>query len=325
VLAAAAAGASLPAAGSAENADELQRQADALRAENDALAAGSQTAVADLASIESRLAAFRARAARVRAERQDATEQLRIVRSAFRATQSALADRLRTVYEQGDTDVLELVLGSGSLDDALSAMETLDLAAEQDEALLHRARHASKRLAAAARALAGRERELEQLAAARAAAAASLADARSERLQTIAQLRAARNANRGRIAALDSRARQLASVQAPAPVPAPPEMPGAPALPSGAAAAGVRSLTVVATAYALPGTTATGRPVGWGVVAVDPSVIPLGTRMTIPGYGEGVAADTGSAVKGAIIDLWFPTTPQALAWGRRTVTITLHG
>jgi len=63
---------------------------------------------------------------------------------------------------------------------------------------------------------------------------------------------------------------------------------------------------------------------GWGVVAVDPSVIPLGTRMTIPGYGEGVAADTGSAVRGRMIDLWFPTTAQALAWGRRTVTITLH-
>jgi 3D (Asp-Asp-Asp) domain-containing protein len=70
--------------------------------------------------------------------------------------------------------------------------------------------------------------------------------------------------------------------------------------------------------------TASGVPVGWGIVAVDPSVIPLGTRMTIPGYGEGVAADTGGAVQGAIIDVWFPSTAQALAWGRRTVTITLH-
>ena len=78
-----------------------------------------------------------------------------------------------------------------------------------------------------------------------------------------------------------------------------------------------------ATGYALQGTTATGIPVGPGVVAVDPSVIPLGTRMTIPGYGEGIAADTGSAVRGRIIDLWFPTRAQALAWGRRTVTITL--
>jgi 3D (Asp-Asp-Asp) domain-containing protein len=53
-------------------------------------------------------------------------------------------------------------------------------------------------------------------------------------------------------------------------------------------------------------------------------VIPLGTRMTIPGYGEGIAADIGSAVRGAMIDVWFPTRAQALAWGTRTVTITIH-
>jgi 3D (Asp-Asp-Asp) domain-containing protein len=74
----------------------------------------------------------------------------------------------------------------------------------------------------------------------------------------------------------------------------------------------------------MPGHTATGIPAGWGVIAVDPAMIPLGTRLTIPGYGEGVAADTGSAVRGATIDLWFPSLSQARAWGRRTVTITLH-
>ena len=54
-------------------------------------------------------------------------------------------------------------------------------------------------------------------------------------------------------------------------------------------------------------------------------MIPLGTRLFIPGYGPGVAADLGSAVRGNIIDLWFPTTAQALAWGRKTVTITIYG
>ena len=44
----------------------------------------------------------------------------------------------------------------------------------------------------------------------------------------------------------------------------------------------------------------------YGIVAVDPAIIPLGTRMFIPGYGEAVAADTGGAVKGYIIDLGFP-------------------
>ena len=59
-------------------------------------------------------------------------------------------------------------------------------------------------------------------------------------------------------------------------------------------------------------------------VAVDPSVIPLGPRMTIPGYGEAIAADVGGAVHGNTIDLWFSSRAEAMAWGRRTVTITLH-
>ncbi|MFQ5427214.1 MAG: 3D domain-containing protein, partial [Gaiellales bacterium] len=85
-----------------------------------------------------------------------------------------------------------------------------------------------------------------------------------------------------------------------------------------------KTLTVISTAYALPGTTAIGLAVGPGIVAVDPTVIPLGTRMFIPGYGEGVAADTGSAVKGAFIDVWVPTEQEAAEWGRRTITITIY-
>lgn len=83
-------------------------------------------------------------------------------------------------------------------------------------------------------------------------------------------------------------------------------------------------ITVDAVAYSLPGKTALGIPVRRGVVAVDPKVIPLGTKLHIPGYGPGLAADVGHAIKGRIIDLWFPTLQKARAWGRRTVTITVY-
>jgi 3D (Asp-Asp-Asp) domain-containing protein len=81
---------------------------------------------------------------------------------------------------------------------------------------------------------------------------------------------------------------------------------------------------VDAVAYSLPGKTAIGLPVGRGVVAVDPKVIPLRTRLFVPGYGKGIAADVGTAIKGRIIDVWFPTTDEARAWGRRTVVITVY-
>lgn len=69
------------------------------------------------------------------------------------------------------------------------------------------------------------------------------------------------------------------------------------------------------------GYTFTGLRARHGVVAVDPTVIPLGTRMYIPGYGEGVAADIGGAIKGNIIDLFFETYEEAIQWGRQTVDV----
>jgi 3D (Asp-Asp-Asp) domain-containing protein len=83
-------------------------------------------------------------------------------------------------------------------------------------------------------------------------------------------------------------------------------------------------LRVDAVAYHLPGRTALGIPVRLGVVAVDPRLIPLGTKLHIPGYGPGIAADVGTAIKGRIIDLWMPNTNAARKWGRRTVTITVY-
>ena len=69
------------------------------------------------------------------------------------------------------------------------------------------------------------------------------------------------------------------------------------------------------------GITYTGMVMQKGVVAVDPVIIPLGTKMYIMGYGEGVAADIGSAIKGNRIDLAFANRGQALQWGRRRVRV----
>ncbi len=70
------------------------------------------------------------------------------------------------------------------------------------------------------------------------------------------------------------------------------------------------------------GHTATGVVVTYGIVAVDPNVIPLGTKMYIPGYGYAEAADTGGAVKGYVIDLGFPDGVQ-VDWQSKWVDITI--
>lgn len=60
------------------------------------------------------------------------------------------------------------------------------------------------------------------------------------------------------------------------------------------------------------------------VIAVDPNVIPLGSKVYVEGYGEAIAGDIGGAIKGNKIDVFIPTTAEAYSWGRRTVTVTIY-
>ena len=91
-----------------------------------------------------------------------------------------------------------------------------------------------------------------------------------------------------------------------------------------------KELTVEATAYTAfcngcSGVTAAGIDLranpNQKVIAVDPSVIPLGTKVYVEGYGEAVAGDTGGAIKGNKIDVFMPEKSDALNWGRKTVKI----
>ena len=92
---------------------------------------------------------------------------------------------------------------------------------------------------------------------------------------------------------------------------------------------GGTSMTVSATAYSsdngLGFITATGINLHQNpmCIAVDPSVIPLGKMVEVPGYGIAIAGDTGGAIKGNIIDVHLPTTAQAQAWGRKTIQINI--
>ncbi|MBK3495558.1 LysM peptidoglycan-binding domain-containing protein [Viridibacillus sp. YIM B01967] len=91
-----------------------------------------------------------------------------------------------------------------------------------------------------------------------------------------------------------------------------------------------KTMTVRATAYTAycsgcSGVTATGYDLrsnpGAKVIAVDPSVIPLGSKVWVEGYGEAIASDTGGAIKGNRIDVFIPDNNKVSQWGVRNVTI----
>jgi peptidoglycan DL-endopeptidase CwlO len=296
-----------------------------LRERQAGLAVRSHSALLSLYALDSRLerargelAALQGRNAALRDEQGRVRRAIAVVAGNLKVSQQLLGDRLRTLYEEGEPDAIAVLLGATSLDDAVTRLDELERSAQQGARAAQEAKDGRSKLRGLALELAARIREVEALEARAERTAAALASVRASRVAYLASLARERRLTARQIRALDSRAQHaVAKAQTF-------QEQSSSAGPTPTIADGVRTVTVTATGYSLPGRTSSGLPVGLGVVAVDPAVIPLGTRMTIPGYGEGVAADTGSAVQGATIDLWFPTLADALAWGRRTVTITLH-
>jgi 3D (Asp-Asp-Asp) domain-containing protein/uncharacterized coiled-coil protein SlyX len=321
----------LPGSGGADPALD----ATALRAQNNSLASREHAALLNLYSLDARLAQSRTRAAALVAQADGVRNELvqvgrekRIAERAWRASVVALSAHLRTQYENGQPDAVGVLLAATSIDDAMTRLDELQRTAAMNRDVIVQTVRARRVLKHVQLALGRRAERLHTLVASAQQTIAELEQTRAERSSYISRLTSKRTLNARRIARLDAQAQASASSTPPAARATATETASAP-LPTAAivgsppSAAGT-TLVVTATGYSLAGPTSTGLSTGWGVVAVDPSVIPLGTHLTIPGYGEGVAADTGGDVHGNMIDLWFPTSKDAAAWGRRTVTISLH-
>ncbi|PWA12114.1 hypothetical protein DCC39_07655 [Pueribacillus theae] len=97
--------------------------------------------------------------------------------------------------------------------------------------------------------------------------------------------------------------------------------------PSGGKTIYMSSTAYTANCSGCSGVTATGVNLkanpGAKVVAVDPNVIPLGTKVHVEGYGYAIAADTGGAIKGNRIDVFVPSNSKATSWGRKNVKVKI--
>jgi 3D (Asp-Asp-Asp) domain-containing protein len=315
------------AASGAGSSNASRQRVGALRHENATLARSIDGAILNLYALDSKLQVIRAQLTSVNTKREQiAREQLSVQlqlnasRHNFRSSQRQLALVVHALYEQQASDPLAVMLGAESLEEALATLDDLGRAAQQNRQIATRSREAQTSFQILRSTLERKAATIRALELATSREAASLEAAKGTHRQYVSSLVAQRHLNLAQVSRIEARAHASATAS---------HEIAAQTIPVSSASAattapGDHTITVVATGYASGGTTATGLPVGWGTVAVDPAVIPLGTRMTIPGYGQGVAADTGSAVRGATVDLWFPTMRQALAWGRRVVTVTLH-
>jgi cystine transport system substrate-binding protein len=337
---------------------QLEQKQAALAAESRAAVVQLYGLESRLAQARSDLARVQARAETLARTQASVRRRFRSAKLTMGAAQRRLGDQLRYLYEQGEPDPIAVVLGATSLEDAIDGLDAVQRAARATRTVLDQARTARGRLATVQRELAVQVLRTSQARSRLGNTAAALEQARAERAAYLAGLRHEQELTAAQISRLEEQAqearRRAEVVSRPAPAAAtaeqaptaaqspaptteaaapsePPEAPvesvatGTPAAPTAAPPPPTPggTMTVSATGYCLKGSTATGLPVGPGIVATDPSVIPLGTRMTIPGYGEGVAADTGGSIRGRRIDVWIKSCADAAAFGR-TVTITFH-
>jgi 3D (Asp-Asp-Asp) domain-containing protein len=266
----------------------------------------------------------RARLARVRGELAALRVRLAAARSNERATQRALALRLNEIYRARPLDALAVLLESRSWSDVSAGLDLLDRLSQSDSSLVRSARAWHEALRRESRTLSSAEAQARVQQASWEARVAVLQAADRAHRTLLSQLRRQRVHAVSVLASAAHRDAQRARrVLRPQPhgggrtgSPLPPA-PKAPSLAAGT------TLAVSATAYSLPGHTASGLPVGPGICATDPRVIPLGTRFDVPGYGPCVAADTGSAVIGSTIDVWMPNE-RASVYGTQTITITFR-
>ncbi len=343
---------SSPSRGVAETAPALRAEADSLSRSESAALLELYAAASSLTRAQVDLSRLEERSAQLADTEQGVRRRTEIVRRSLSASQERVATLLRDLYIEGEPDPMSVILGATSLDEAVAGIEELSRATAMNQRLGNEAEQRARQLGRLSARLARQRAGLDSSRSAARQSAERLAMAVAGRRQTIAAIRREHSLTTQRLAALQSRARAAArrsaeitassaqpadassgtetSSGATASSPAAPDgVTAATAAPTtsppASASSGARTLVADVVAYHLPGKTASGLPVGIGVIAVDPTVIPLGTRVFVPGYGPAVAADVGSAVKGNIIDLWMPTTAQARAWGRRTVTITIYG
>jgi 3D (Asp-Asp-Asp) domain-containing protein/peptidoglycan hydrolase CwlO-like protein len=346
------------AGGSADTINGLQQQAAYLQAQEHSVLLSLYSLDSRIDETGADIDRIDARLSSLRRQRADASLQRRIARKTLAVAERRLGRTLVALYASSGDDPLAVILGATSFADAVDGMDNLTRIASSHATVAHQAATARRRIAILNRSLSDQTAETRRLAAAAEIKRNELEHARGERNGYLAAVRAQSAQIADRIAVVEAEARAAqarakaatveraaagsvasfqaaphpervpvpASASAPEPAAPAPEPAPAPVEPAPIQAPPSRSRTmeVTATAYSGGGSTATGIPVGYGVVAVDPAVIPLGTRMTIPGYGEGVAADTGSGVTGAWIDVWLPTEARAAAWGTQTITITLH-
>lgn len=238
-------------------------------------------------------------------------KKLKYAKDKSKAQKKVFDSRLRAMYMSGTDGYIELLLSSNSFEDFLSRVDTVSRIIKFDKGIMDKLKKNEQTIDSEKKNLVYQNTKLQTL---RNGNEKILSKLNSD-IATQKNLLAKTSAKEKELLAKEEEqnSRQVAFNSA--------HSSGAVLSRGGSVSSASKVIAVNATAYSDDGLTATGAHTSQGIIAVDPRVIPLGSRVYVEGYGYAVAADTGGAIIGNRIDVFIPSESGARNWGMRLVNV----
>lgn len=277
--------------------------------DRDSLVQEVVTLDSEISSLSGRLADLEAKSVALEARIGGLNDEVAAKRGKVASKRRALSDRARNMYVNGRSNTLVMLLSSEDVSDFFKRNEYVQKVNERDTILVDAIKREAEELDASLAELKRRKKETDGVASELETRRGKLVASRSERAEVLARAGTRSGDVQDQSQRVESKMQEIN-----------------PPVPTGKHTG--RFLMMVATGYSpeepgLSDATASGLKARHGVVAVDPRVIPLGTRVHVEGYGYAIAGDTGSAIKGMRIDLCFDRLEECNAYGKRTVRVEI--
>lgn len=261
-------------------------------------------------------------------EMKDSESQLKATENTLNNQQDLLQKRVRAMYMNGKISYLQIVFSSTSFSNFLSNVNTVTSVMNFDNNILNNVEKEKKNVLDQKENLSYANKKLEALKTSNETILSKLSsDIKQEKtlLASATEKEKALIAKKQAEEEAAARAKELAAQKAASNNQNVVSLAGS-NIPAPATAG--KTISVVATAYCDSGFTSYGPQTsrnanGYSIIAVDPRVISLGSRVYVQGYGYAYADDTGGDIIGNRIDVYFPTEAECESWGKRSVTVTV--
>jgi len=281
----------------------------------------TDTMVKDVVTLDSEINACKSKISQLEAKSQalgakieSLGPQIAQKRSRLSAQRKALSARARSMYVNGRSSTLVLLASSKGVNDFFERRDMLTKVAEKDAQLIGEVKTEAAQLQASMAEIKQSKKEVDQAGAEAGARQQRLEKSRAEKSAIIAKAGAQSGAVVAQSGKVEAKINQINPTNS--------QQTEVTGRPTG------KVMMMLATGYSpqepgLDDHTASGMKAQHGVVAVDPRVIPLGTRLNVEGYGNCIAGDTGSAIKGNRIDLCFDTLEECNAYNTGVVRVEI--